>query len=109
MPSTSTLGPVSGPGTRGVPGPVTTSGTRRLLACGVLAGPVYLTAALSAGVVLGFWAAVVVAWTWLALVAARALFSGLQRKAGARPVAGPLASGFTGERRGPHEGRRRGR
>jgi hypothetical protein len=50
MQSTSTLGPGPGLGTRGLSGPVSTSGTRRLLICGVLAGPIYLAAAVAQGV-----------------------------------------------------------
>jgi hypothetical protein len=49
MQPTSTLEPGSGLGTRGLPGPVSTSGTRRLLICGVLAGAIYLAAALAQG------------------------------------------------------------
>jgi hypothetical protein len=36
----------------------------------------------SAGVVLGFWAAVVSGWTWIALVAAKALTPDFQHPAG---------------------------
>lgn len=49
----------------------------------------------SAAVVLGFWAAVVVAWAWIALVAARAMRTAPRYRAGARPVAGPVASDLT--------------
>lgn len=49
MQSTTTLGPGARPGTGSVPGAVGITWTRRLLTCGVLAGPLYLAAAVAQG------------------------------------------------------------
>jgi hypothetical protein len=49
MQSTTTLGPGARLGTGSVPGAAGTMWTRGLLACGVLAGPLYLAAAVAHG------------------------------------------------------------
>jgi hypothetical protein len=76
-------------------------GQRRWAAYSRISGALFLAGFLgavsgsdSAGVVLGFWAAVVIGWTWIALVAAKALTADFQHPAGpaAQPSARQLAS-----------------